>query len=34
LIIKANYLMLSNGVSDITFNSLNQQVNLPDYSEL
>jgi hypothetical protein len=34
LIIKANYLMLSNGVSDITFNNLNQQVNLPDYSEL
>ncbi|MEI8136607.1 MAG: type I restriction enzyme HsdR N-terminal domain-containing protein [Bacteroidota bacterium] len=34
LIIKADYLMLSNGVSDITFNSSNQQVNLPDYSEL
>ena len=34
LIIKANYLMLSNGVSDITFNSSNQQVNLPDYTEL
>ncbi|MEO6303123.1 MAG: type I restriction enzyme HsdR N-terminal domain-containing protein [Bacteroidia bacterium] len=34
LIIKANYLMLSNGVSDITFNNLNQQVNLPDYIDL
>ena len=31
LVLKANYLMLSNGISDITFNSLNQQVNLPDY---
>ena len=34
LIIKASYLMLSNGVSDITFNNLNQQVNLPDYLEI
>ncbi|MDP1799845.1 MAG: type I restriction enzyme HsdR N-terminal domain-containing protein [Bacteroidota bacterium] len=34
LIIKAKYLMISNGVSDITFNSLNQAVNLPDYSDL
>jgi hypothetical protein len=34
IIIKANYLMISNGVSDVTFNNLNQQVNLPDYSDL
>jgi len=34
LIIKANYLMISNGVSDLTFNNLNQQVNLPDYMEI
>ena len=34
LIIKANYLMISNGVSDLTFNNLNQQVNLPDYADL
>lgn len=34
LIIKANYLMISNGVSDITFNNLNQQVVLPDYENL
>ena len=34
LIIKAKYLMISNGVSDVTFNSLNQAVMLPDYSEL
>ncbi len=34
LIIKAKYLMISNGVSDVTFNSLNQVVMLPDYSEL
>ena len=34
LIIKANYLMISNGVSDLTFNNLNQPVNLPDYTDL
>jgi hypothetical protein len=34
LIIKASYLMISNGVSDITFNNSNQQVNLPDFTEL
>ncbi len=34
LIIKANYLMISNGVSDLTFNHLNRQVNLPDYADL
>ncbi len=34
LIIKANYLMISNGVSDLTFNNLNQQVGLPDYYDL
>ncbi|MBA2613474.1 MAG: type I restriction enzyme HsdR N-terminal domain-containing protein [Bacteroidetes bacterium] len=34
LIIKAKYLMISNGVSDITFDSLNQVVNLPDHAEL
>lgn len=34
LIIKAKYLMISNGVSDVTFNSLNQAVMLPDYSDL
>lgn len=34
LIIKASYLMISNGVSDITFNNLNQQVNLPDYNDI
>lgn len=33
LIIKASYLMLSNGVSDITFNNSNMQVNLPDYTD-
>ncbi|MBL7912914.1 MAG: type I restriction enzyme HsdR N-terminal domain-containing protein [Bacteroidia bacterium] len=34
LIIKAKYLMISNGVSDVTFNSLNQAVMLPDYLDL
>ncbi len=34
LIIKAKYLMISNGVSDVTFNSLNQAVSLPDYGDL
>jgi len=34
LIIKAKYLMISNGVSDVTFNSLNQAVLLPDYNDL
>jgi hypothetical protein len=34
LIVKAKYLMISNGVSDVTFNSLNQAVILPDYNEL
>lgn len=34
LIVKASYLMISNGVSDITFNNLNQQINLPDFTEL
>ncbi len=34
LIIKANYLMISNGVSDVTFNNLNQQVSLPDYNDM
>lgn len=34
LILKANYLMISNGVSDLTFNNLNQAVNLPDYADL
>lgn len=34
LIINAKYLMISNGVSDVTFNSLNQAVILPDYSDL
>lgn len=34
LILKAKYLMISNGVSDVTFNSLNQAVLLPDYNDL
>ncbi|MDO9001618.1 MAG: type I restriction enzyme HsdR N-terminal domain-containing protein [Bacteroidota bacterium] len=34
LIIKADYLMISNGVSDFTFNSSNEQIILPDYLEL
>lgn len=34
LIIKANYLMISNGICDLTFNILNQQVSLPDYEDL
>ena len=34
LILRANYVMISNGVSDLVFNKLNQPVSLPEYSEI
>lgn len=33
LILKANLLMITNGVSDLIFNSKNEIVTLPDFSE-
>jgi hypothetical protein len=34
LVLKANYVMITNGVSDLIFNNLNQTLPLPEYSEI